>query len=79
MPKKITLQEFKNFTDLFTWYYKEKAKGTEDQWIDKAFKKNPEVKKIMQKFDDNVKAIEKDVDRVAIPFLKKQGIDVSKL
>jgi hypothetical protein len=79
MPKKITLQEFKDVTDMMLYFYKEKSKKREDGWIERTFKKYPGLKDIFKDFDDSLKAIEKDTDKKAIPYLKSKGIDVDDL
>jgi len=78
MPK-ITLKEFQDFTDLFVDYYKNKTKNQEEGWIERTFKKYPELKNIWRKFDRAIANIEKDVDRTAKPYLKSKGIDVDDI
>jgi hypothetical protein len=76
---KITLKEFNDFTDLFLTYYQEKGKKREDGWIERTFKKNPKLKDMWKSFDRKIKDAEKQVDAVAKPYMKSQGIDVDKL
>jgi hypothetical protein len=76
---KITLKEFKDLTDLFVTYYKNKSDNREDGWIEKTFSKYPALKNIWKDFDKKIKDAENRIDKTAVPYLKKQGIDPSKL
>jgi hypothetical protein len=76
---KITLKEFKDLTDLFATYYSQKSDNREDGWIEKTFQKYPALKSIWKDFDKKIKDAENRIDKTAVPYLKKQGIDVSKL
>lgn len=76
---KITLKEFKDLTDLFATYYSQKSDNREDGWIEKTFQKYPALKNIWKDFDKKVKDAENKIDKTAVPYLKSQGIDVSKL
>jgi len=76
---KITLKEFKDLTDLFATYYAQKSDNREDGWIEKTFQKYPALKSIWKDFDKKIKDAENRIDKTAVPYLKNQGIDVSKL
>ena len=76
---KITLKEFKDLTDLFVTYYKNKSDNKEDGWIEKTFAKYPALKNVWKDFDRKIKDAETKIDRTAGSYLKKQGIDPSKL
>jgi hypothetical protein len=76
---KITLKEFKDLTDLFVSYYERKSDNTEAGWIEKKFQKYPTLKNIWKDFDKKIKDAENRIDKTAVPYLKSQGIDVSKL
>jgi hypothetical protein len=76
---KITLKEFKDLTDLFATYYSQKSDNREDGWIEKTFQKYPALKNIWKDFDKKIKDAENRIDKTAVPYLKSQGIDVSKL
>ena len=76
---KITLKEFRDLTDLFATYYSQKSDNREDGWIEKTFQKYPSLKSIWKDFDKKIKDAENRIDKTAVPYLKKQGIDVSKL
>lgn len=75
---KITLKEFKDLTDLFATYYSQKSDNREDGWIEKTFQKYPALKSIWKDFDKKIKDAENRIDKTAVPYLKNQGIDVSK-
>ena len=76
---KITLKEFKDLTDLFATYYSQKSDNREDSWIEKTFSKYPALRDIWKDFDKKIKDAENKIDKTAVPYLKKQGVDVSKL
>jgi hypothetical protein len=76
---KITLKEFKDLTDLFATYYSQKSDNREEGWIEKTFQKYPALKNIWKDFDKKIKDAETRIDKTAVPYLKNQGIDVSKL
>jgi hypothetical protein len=76
---KITLKEFKDLTDLFATYYSQKSDNREDGWIEKTFSKYPALKDIWKDFDKKIKDAENRIDKTAVPYLKKQGVDISKL
>ena len=76
---KITLKEFRDLTDLFATYYSQKSDNREDGWIEKTFQKYPALKSIWKDFDKKIKDAANRIDKTAVPYLKKQGIDVSKL
>lgn len=73
---KITLKEFESFADLFQYYHAEKAKGKEKQWIDKIFGKNPKVKAIMNRYNDNISKLDKEADKIIKPYMKSKGFDL---
>jgi hypothetical protein len=76
---KITLKEFKDLTDLFATYYAQKSDKREDGWIEKTFGKYPALKNIWKDFDKKIKDAESRIDKTAVPYLKKQGIDPNSL
>ena len=76
---KITLKEFQDLTDLFVTYYKNKSNNREDGWTEKTFAKYPKLKNIWKDFDKKIKDAETKIDKTAVPYLKSQGIDVSKI
>lgn len=73
---KITLKEFQSFVDLFKYYHAEKSKGREKQWLDKVFDKNPKIKSIMKKYNDDINRLDKEADRMIKPYLKDKGVDL---
>lgn len=78
--KKSPSGHFETVSDIFLAYYDAKSKIEEDGWIEKAFKRDSNLKNIWKGFDKSIEKMEERTDKIASPYLlKNNGLQMPKI